>query len=92
MADTFDNVDNLANPGERTFEYRGIHFRLSVVPAGLDLFTPHVLYAHGLRGTERLALPVDADPYASADEAWRHAEQQAVRWVKDRTGDGQGQF
>ena len=89
MADTLDNVDK---PGERTFAYRGIHFRLSVVPAGLGLFTPHVLYAHGLRGTERLALPVDADPYASADEAWRHAEQQAVRWVHDRTGDGQGQF
>ena len=89
MADT---LDNLADPGERTFEYRGIHFRLSVVPAGPDLFTPHVLYEHGLRGTEQLALPVDVDPYASANEAWRHAEQQAVRWVNDRTGDGKGQF
>ena len=89
MADTLDNVDNR---DERTFAYRGIHFRLSVVLAGLGLFTPHVLYAHGLRDTEQLALPVDAEPYASADEAWRHAEQQAVRWVHDRTGDGQGQF
>jgi len=83
---------NLDNSGDRTFEYRGFHFRLSVVPAGPDLYLPHVLYEHGLSGTEQLALPVDTDPYASAAEAWRHAEQQAVRWVHDRAGDGQGQF
>ncbi|SDC23918.1 hypothetical protein SAMN05444679_10218 [Variovorax sp. CF079] len=48
------------------------------------------LYLTGLPGTEQIALPEDSDPYASAPEAWRHAEQQAVRWVHDRTGDGRG--
>lgn len=78
--------------GNRNFRYRNCHFQLSVVPAAGNLFMPHVLYEHGLAGIERLALPPDTDPYASDDEAWRHAEQQAVRWVHDRTGDGQGRF
>ncbi|WP_371436597.1 hypothetical protein [Polaromonas sp.] len=41
---------------------------------------------------EQIALPVDADPYDSVAEAWRHGEQQAVRWVHDHTGDGPGRF
>lgn len=86
-------ADNLTTtPGDRTFEYHGCQFRLSVVPAAVDAFMPHVLYEHGLAGVGQLALPLDTDSYASAAEAWRHAEQQAVRWVHDRTGDGQGRF
>ncbi|BEP57757.1 hypothetical protein GmRootV118_50010 [Variovorax sp. V118] len=39
-------------------------------------------------------LPPDTDnvAYGSEAEALRHAEQQAVRWAHDRTGDGQGRF
>lgn len=37
-------------------------------------------------------LPSDTEPYATAAEALRHAEQQAVRWMHDRSGDGQGRF
>jgi hypothetical protein len=82
----------MADIGDRDFRYRDCEFRISVQRTGADLFLPHVLYRAGLRGVEQVALPVDADPYASADEAWRHGEQQAVRWVHDRTGDGQGRF
>ena len=40
-----------------------------------------------------IELPADTDnaSYGSEPEALRHAEQQAMRWVHDRTGDGQGQ-
>lgn len=37
-------------------------------------------------------LPSDTEPYLTVAEALRHAEQQAVRWMHDRTGDGQGRF
>ncbi|RYF76508.1 MAG: hypothetical protein EOO22_01870 [Comamonadaceae bacterium] len=40
----------------------------------------------------RTQLPRDADPYSTEAEALRHAQQQAVRWTHDRTGDGQGRF
>ena len=79
-------------PESRKFQYRNCHFRLAVVAGDGDSFVGHVRYEHGLPGIEALALPIDADPYGSAEEAWRHAEQQAVRWVHDRTGDGQGRF
>ena len=77
---------------DRPFDYHGCHFLLAVVEAGPALFAPHVRYEHGLAGVEAMALPVDAEPYGSAEEAWRHAEQQAVRWVHDRTGEGRGRF
>jgi hypothetical protein len=39
-------------------------------------------------------LPSDTDnvAYGSEAEALRHAEQQAIRWVHDRTGGGQGEL
>ena len=74
------------------FEYRGCAFICSVVEEQPGLFQPHVLYKHGLPGIEQIALPDDAAPYASSAEALRHAQQQAVRWVHDRTGDGKGRF
>lgn len=79
-------------PGSRSFAYRGIRFTLSVQAHGTGLFMPRVLYLTGLPDTEQTLLPEDSDPYAWAAEAWRHAEQQAVRWANDRSGDGQGQF
>ena len=74
------------------FEYRGCEFICSVVEQAPHVFEPHVLYRGGIRGLEQMPLPRDSDPYGSAAEAMRHAQQQAVRWVHDRTGDGQGQF
>lgn len=55
-------------------------------------FQPRVLYLRGVASVQQVELPQDSDPYSSAAEALRHAEQQAVRWVHDRTGDGQGRF
>ncbi len=77
---------------DRSFTYHGCHFICSAREAGRTLYQPHVLYQHGLSGVEQMALPIDTEPYGSAAEALRHAEQQAVRWVHDRTGDGQGRF
>jgi hypothetical protein len=74
------------------FEYRGCSFICSAVQEPSGLYRGHVLYRSGLLGVEQTALPVDTDPYASAAEALRHAEQQAVRWTNDRTGDGKGRF
>jgi hypothetical protein len=74
------------------FTYRGCTFTLSVLEARVGQHQSYVLYRHGLPGREHLALPEDSEPYASAHEALRHAQQQAVRWVQDRTGDGRGRF
>jgi len=40
------------------------------------------------------ALPADTEEvaYATQAKALRHAEQQAMRWVHDRTGTGHAQF
>ena len=74
------------------FEYHGCHFMCSVRQSGPDTYQASVLYRYGLLTLEQLALPEDTGPYATAAEAMRHAQQQAVRWTHDRTGDGQGQF
>ena len=74
------------------FEYHGCHFTFCVVARGPEAYEPHVLYQYGIPGLEQQPLPQDAEAYAGAVEAMRHAEQQAVRWVHDRTGDGQGRF
>ncbi len=74
------------------FIYRDCRFTCSAEPAPNDTFQPRVLYEGGLAGIERLELPQDTEAYASEPEAMRHAEQQAMRWIHDRTGDGQGQF
>ena len=77
---------------DRFFEYHDCEFVISVEHTDRDLFLPHVRYLLGLPNLNQLALPVGVNPYASAEEARRHGEQQAVRWVHDRTGDGQGRF
>lgn len=74
------------------FTYRGCQFICSAQEIGPELFQPRVLYQSGLANVEQIALPQDCDPYATAAEAQRHAQQQAMRWVHDCTGDGQGQF
>ena len=77
---------------DRLFDYRDFHFVLRVEPTDANLFMPAVRCESGPGGAQQVALPADTDPYSSEAEAWRHAEQQAMRWVHDRTGDGQGQF
>ena len=77
---------------EQPFDYRSCHFLCRVRQTGPAAFQPSVLYRYGLMTLEDIALPDDTEPYASAAEALRHAQQQAVRWVHDRTGDGQGRF
>ena len=77
---------------DEPFEYRGCSFVCSVESTANGLFMPHVLYKYGIQNLERFTLPDDTEPYASAAEAHRHAQQQAMRWVHDRTGDGRGQF
>lgn len=79
-------------PLDPVFLYKGCHFLFDIQQTPTQLFLPRVRYEYGLAGVEPLDLPVDTDPYGSAPEAWRHAQQQAVRWVHDRTGDGQGRF
>lgn len=75
------------------YTYRGFRFTLAAQPQGAAAFVAQVAVADGSSGTDAWSpLPQDADAYASEAEALRHAEQQAVRWVHDRTGDGQGQF
>jgi hypothetical protein len=78
--------------GDQSFEYEGILFTLSVNRISDTLFLPLARYHSGLPEVESIALPQDTEPYGSEAEAWRHAEQQAVRWVHDRTGDGRGRF
>ena len=68
-SDIFSNGARDAAPRDRDFEYREICFTLSVYTHGADLLLPHVLYTSGLPGIERIALPEDSDPYASAAEA-----------------------
>ena len=77
---------------ESPFLYRGCHFICSARPDDAHNFAVHVLYLSGLSGVEQTTLPQDTAPYRSAQEAIRHAQQQAMRWVHDRMGDGQGQF
>lgn len=74
------------------FEYRGCHFTCSVHQSGPDAYQPLVLYRYGLMTLEQIALPEDTAPYATAAEAMRHAQQQAVRWTHDRTGSNAGQL
>ncbi|PBI86920.1 hypothetical protein BKP43_41060 [Variovorax boronicumulans] len=85
--------------GERllTFSYLGWWFSCAAQRVDDQTFRPVVFCrAHGggnVEGAEQ-RLPPDTDnvAYGSEAEALRHAEQQAIRWAHDRTGDGQGRF
>jgi hypothetical protein len=78
---------------EQAFVYRDWHFSCSAQrQPDTGLYQPIVkLNMPGPDGKKTL-LPEDVEPYATEAEALRHAEQQAMRWVNDRTGDGRGQF
>jgi hypothetical protein len=76
------------------FDYRGWRFIYSARRMASGIYRPVVVCLGQVPGHREQALPDDTDEigYASEAEALRHAEQQAMRWVHDRTGDGQGQF
>ncbi|MEJ8826824.1 hypothetical protein WKW80_33290 [Variovorax humicola] len=74
------------------FSFSGCDFMCTAYRVDHTTFQPRVLYLRGMANVQQAELPPGTDPYASAAEALRHAEQQAIRWVHDRTGDGQGRF
>ncbi|VWX62480.1 conserved hypothetical protein [Burkholderiales bacterium 8X] len=74
------------------FVYRGFHFVCRAEPQVSGVYRPLVTLLQGGQDGEKMALPQDIDPYNTEQEALRHAEQQAMRWVHDRSGDPRGQF
>lgn len=75
-----------------SFEYKGFHFTCAAVEKENSFFQPRVVYQSGTPDQQQGPLPPDSLPYATAAEALRHAQQQAIRWVHDLEGEGQGQF
>lgn len=77
-----------------SFAYRGFEFFCSAEPMEAGIYRPVVVLRSGPLGVPDSTLPADTDEvgYATKQEALRHAEQQAMRWVHDRTGTGQTQF
>ena len=94
-AQTPANPDHDAGaPQRHAFIYRDWHFSHSARRTPAGLYEP-VVVCTGLQGrSPPTTLPNDTDEmaYGTEAEALRHGEQQAMRWVHDRTGDGQGQF
>jgi hypothetical protein len=77
-----------------SFAYRGFRFSLRAEPMNETMFRPVALLVDGPADLQGSALPNDTGEvaYRTESEALRHAEQQAMRWVHDRTGTGQAQF
>lgn len=78
----------------RPFAYRGWLFLCGTEPMPGNTFKPVAICVGGPSVTRKIELPNDTSEfaYATAAEALRHAEQQAVRWVHDRTGTGKTQL
>lgn len=88
---TADDDGNTAGvSGITAFAYRGHAFLCGVKMEGPETFRPVTIRMSD--GGGQTTLPPDTESYGTEAEALRHAEQQAMRWVNDRTGDGQGQF
>jgi hypothetical protein len=90
-------MNNPTGPtGEKrvSFVYQGWQFFCSAERTAPGVYKPVVFYRERPPGQEEAMLPPDTDTaaYGSEAEALRHAEQQAIRWVHDRTGDGRGQL
>ncbi len=77
-----------------TFSYQGRLFLCRAERLNDQTYRPVVVCRAPTPDGEDTQLPNDTDnaSYGSEAEALRHAEQQAVRWVHDRSGDGQGQL
>ncbi|CAA2109717.1 hypothetical protein [Variovorax paradoxus] len=87
------NNDITPNSNGLSLEYRGFRFELRAEPQQGG-YRPVVALLRTPATEEEALLPDDTEEivYGTAAEATRHAEQQAMRWVHDRTGDGRGQF
>ena len=76
-----------------SLEYRGFRFELRAerMRGGYE---PIVVLVRTPADEEETQLARDTEEivYGTEAEAIRHAEQQAMRWVHDRTGTGQAQF
>lgn len=74
-------------------EYRGFRFELHAELA-TGGYRPVVVLLRTPAHEQETELPIDTEEvvYGTEAEATRHAEQQAMRWVHDRAGDGQAQF
>ena len=72
-----------------SLKFRGFRFALGTEPA-TGGYLPVVILEQGLGADPGTRLPIDTEErvYASEAEATQHAEQQAIRWVNDRTGMG----
>jgi len=79
---------------DHDFIYRGWRFRYGARRMSSGVYRPEVVCLSEGPDARETVLPDDTDEigYATEAEALRHAQQQAMRWVHDRTGDGQGQF
>jgi hypothetical protein len=75
-----------------TFSYRGRLFLCRAERLDDQTYRPVVLCRSSSPEADDIQLPADTDnvSYGTEAEALRHAEQQAMRWVHDRPGDGQG--
>lgn len=78
----------------REFVYRGWRFAYGARRMNTGVYRPEVVCLGQEPDAQETVLPNDTDEiaYATEAEALRHAQQQAMRWVHDRTGDGQGQL
>ena len=76
------------------FVYRGWRFNYSARRMATGVYRPVVVCLGQGQAEMSAKLPDDTEEiaYATEQEALRHAEQQAMRWVHDRTGSGQVQF
>lgn len=85
--------DSTPRTDGHSLEYRGFRFELRAEPRQGG-YRPVVVLLRTPAVGEEAVLPDDTEEvvYGTAAEATRHAEQQAMRWVHDRTGDSRGQF
>jgi hypothetical protein len=69
--------------------FRGFRFGLSAEPTRGG-YVPVVVLVRGPGADPGTRLPTDTEQgaYRTEAEAIRHAEQQAIRWINDRTGMG----
>lgn len=76
-----------------TFSYRGRLFLCRAERLDDQTYRPVVISRAPSVGEDDVELPADTDnaSYGTEAEALRHAEQQAMRWVHDRTQGTQGQ-
>ncbi|WP_269759310.1 hypothetical protein [Variovorax sp. E3] len=77
-----------------TFSYMGRLFLCRAERLDDQTYRPVVVCRSRAPGQPDIDLPDDTEnvSYGTEAEALRHAEQQAMRWVHDRAGAGQGQF